>query len=679
MVTSAMDADLINPWGIPHGASSSFWVSDDDTGTARFHGDTFIFASENGTIADGREALGTAAETLFTISNAIYKGLGISTTADTLFAANFDAGTIERFDSAHTASMGWFSDPIAPASYGQLDSPWGLALARATFGEFAGDPLVGNVGIGEINAFEPSTRGNAMAQHIAPSALLTIDQNRATVVERIVDEWGDRLARSNAGSAAQLRQILSGLRSDHLQAASLAGSVEGLRDVVSGAPVPTDAAVSPTLMHTKSLVDIADDLVYTPVVPCRIVDTRSGAGGIFLPTNQRNWLVYSPSGFASQGGSATSCGIPVRPVAVMMNTTLANTVGGPEFFTLWPFNQARPNASTVTWWGSGQQPANAEIVRLCTGRCTSDFSAYASGQTHAIIDVLGYFDRPTNFGGTHAFTGANATDLGGGSNTASGDYSAVAGGFRNAAGGGIYSTVAGNTTGYAGARLPTGADALSALSDRSKELVLAVDAGAVPHQIIALPIATWNWTAQGTATRHMGPTTQDVRQALGFPQLLIDVTVDENGSGIGTIGHGFVAPDPGPGGLIALTYPLPFAGTQGDVILTDDSRALDLVRFNGNGTLVFYSDNVPTFDALADTPNPSGALYSNQIFIAELGFNVEGNNGALYTPAAGQPGFAPGVTYHFVSDGTVAAVPEPGTLALLGAGLAGLSFWRRRK
>ena len=41
--------------------------------------------------------------------------------------------------------------------------------------------------------------GTAAAQHIAPSALLTIDQNRSTVVERIVGEWGDRLATSNAG------------------------------------------------------------------------------------------------------------------------------------------------------------------------------------------------------------------------------------------------------------------------------------------------------------------------------------------------------------------------------------------------------------------------------------------------------------------------------------------------
>src|SRR5438552_17128400 len=109
---------------------------------------------------------------------------------------------------------------------------------------------------------------NAWAQHIAPSALLTIDQNRATVVERIVGEWGDRLTASNAGiNSAQLREILSGLRSDHLLAASLAGNMAGLRNVVAGALVHTDAAVSPGLLHAKSLVDTGDGLVYTAIVP----------------------------------------------------------------------------------------------------------------------------------------------------------------------------------------------------------------------------------------------------------------------------------------------------------------------------------------------------------------------------------------------------------------------------
>lgn len=40
---------------------------------------------------------------------------------------------------------------------GKLNAPWGLALAPANFGAFSGDLLVGNVGDGRINAYDPTT------------------------------------------------------------------------------------------------------------------------------------------------------------------------------------------------------------------------------------------------------------------------------------------------------------------------------------------------------------------------------------------------------------------------------------------------------------------------------------------------------------------------------------------
>jgi uncharacterized protein (TIGR03118 family) len=41
--------------------------------------------------------------------------------------------------------------------HGHLSSPWGVAMAPASFGEFAGDILVGNFGDGQINAYDPAT------------------------------------------------------------------------------------------------------------------------------------------------------------------------------------------------------------------------------------------------------------------------------------------------------------------------------------------------------------------------------------------------------------------------------------------------------------------------------------------------------------------------------------------
>src|SRR5436190_1825454 len=65
-------------------------------------------------------------------------------------------------------------------------------------------------------------------------ALLAIDQHRATVIDRIVSQWGELLAQSDGGlNAEQLRTMLATLRADHLLAASLAGTLEGLRDVLA--------------------------------------------------------------------------------------------------------------------------------------------------------------------------------------------------------------------------------------------------------------------------------------------------------------------------------------------------------------------------------------------------------------------------------------------------------------
>src|SRR5438067_857925 len=130
------------------------------------------------------------------------------------------------------------------------------------------------------------------------------------------------------------------------------------------------------------------------------------------------------------------------------------------------------------------------------------------------------------------------------------------------------------------------------------------------------------------------------------------ITIDELGNGIGTVGPGFVGNDPGPGGLNGvLIYTLPFAGVQGDVLMLDGGAVLDVIRFNGNGTVIFYSDNTDGADALADTPAPPGALYPNQVRIFEVG--PEGNNGALYTPLANEPGFSPTagppISYNFIS------------------------------
>lgn len=178
-----------------------------------FNGDAFLFVSEDGTISGWRGALGTNAETLVLASaDNVYKGAALATiTGNTyLYAANFRAGTIDvtKGNAAAPDLAGKFTEPNIPAGYapfniqnlggtlyvtyalqdaskeddvagaghgfvsafdlqgnflgrvasqGTLNSPWGLALAPASFAPFAGDLLVGNFGDGRINVFNPLT------------------------------------------------------------------------------------------------------------------------------------------------------------------------------------------------------------------------------------------------------------------------------------------------------------------------------------------------------------------------------------------------------------------------------------------------------------------------------------------------------------------------------------------
>jgi uncharacterized protein (TIGR03118 family) len=70
----------------------------------------------------------------------------------------------EGHDEAHGAGLGYV-DVFSATGHkittlvanGVLNAPWGLTIAPASFGQFAGDLLVGNFGDGKINAFNPTT------------------------------------------------------------------------------------------------------------------------------------------------------------------------------------------------------------------------------------------------------------------------------------------------------------------------------------------------------------------------------------------------------------------------------------------------------------------------------------------------------------------------------------------
>ncbi len=168
----------------------------------------FIFDTEDGTISGWSPGVDLH-NAILAVDNsgtgAVYKGLAIGQSSKGwfIYANNFNSGWVEIYDS----NFQWvknFTDTDLPPGYapfgiqningklyvtfalqdadkhddvagpghgfldvfdldgnklkrlishGELNSPWGLALAPPNFGKFSGDLLVGNFGNGHINAF----------------------------------------------------------------------------------------------------------------------------------------------------------------------------------------------------------------------------------------------------------------------------------------------------------------------------------------------------------------------------------------------------------------------------------------------------------------------------------------------------------------------------------------------
>ncbi|MDQ2777306.1 MAG: PEP-CTERM sorting domain-containing protein, partial [Acidobacteriota bacterium] len=129
-----------------------------------------------------------------------------------------------------------------------------------------------------------------------------------------------------------------------------------------------------------------------------------------------------------------------------------------------------------------------------------------------------------------------------------------------------------------------------------------------------------------------------------------------------------------------LTYTLPFAGVAGNVLLFEPETGIpgDVLQYTGNGTLIFYSTAVPKSFAGRFSPSIFPFPVHNSVSLNETLLGLD--NGALYTPTAGQPGFDASVpTYLLISDVSTAAVPEPTSVGLLFLGGAVLLIGKSRK
>lgn len=139
--------------------------------------------------------------------------------------------------------------------------------------------------------------------------------------------------------------------------------------------------------------DLNQDLVYTPILPCRIVDTRATAAGAIASNSSRSFDAINASSFAGQGGSATNCGtlgVSATAVAISLIAVTPSTAG---YATAYPFGTPQPGTASMNYAG-GDIVNNALIVQIPNPLANSDFTIYTFAQAHYVADIVGYFAPP---------------------------------------------------------------------------------------------------------------------------------------------------------------------------------------------------------------------------------------------------------------------------------------------
>jgi hypothetical protein len=199
-----------------------------------------------------------------------------------------------------------------------------------------------------------------------------------------------------------VRQVpVAQLRAEALRLTQRLGETERNALLAGADPAPLVAAVAaPRLVTAPVLGESDNHLLFVPVAPCRLIDTRL-SGGALAAGETRSFQVAGTSGFDDQGGTLGGCGVPIGAAEPMAPAVVINFVAvspsGPGHLRAWEHGQPIPGASTLNYQQLSPtlNIANALVVSIAGTSVDSadlDVQAGVSG-THLVADVTGYFTR----------------------------------------------------------------------------------------------------------------------------------------------------------------------------------------------------------------------------------------------------------------------------------------------
>lgn len=237
-----------------------------------------------------------------------------------------------------------------------------------------------------------------------------VEASKAAAVEQFLNDWQANLDQNiydvrqelgAAAAAAPAWQLYgAALTGDFHTAVRILRGQEGAGKYINALSAPQVKVAKGFGISAPQVVgDPTNSLVFTPIAPCRMVDTRgSGARTGVIAANATRSFDVTTNGFSKGQGSATSCtGLPgYSHPAWALNVTVTNGYVAAGGLKAWGFSGTEPNASIINFGpATSGGIANGLTLAGCDG-CVDDITIRAFGDaTHVIIDVVGYYQEAT--------------------------------------------------------------------------------------------------------------------------------------------------------------------------------------------------------------------------------------------------------------------------------------------
>jgi len=212
-----------------------------------------------------------------------------------------------------------------------------------------------------------------------------IAQDKAAVISDISARWASQMGQTEK-SAVGWSNALGAANPEKLFQIAQANTWDGV--------IAAQLGTTP-----DALGSVTSDLVFTPLTPCRVLDTRLGDPpyhGPYSVGDNISFAVTDPINSAGKNqGGAANCGFPyLSGTGVALNIT-AVPVGASGDLRIFPVGGTPPSASIINFQ-SGINIANAANVAIAYGAGGNDVTINVEfgSNVYIVVDILGYFAPP---------------------------------------------------------------------------------------------------------------------------------------------------------------------------------------------------------------------------------------------------------------------------------------------